>query len=335
MQNLPPLPLIDGCLFIDNSFLDLFVCPRKLQYNRLEQRTPTADNVALSFGTAIHLALEYRYKQTDACNWTDGKNEQAALLHSYFGQHPAPEDDHRDLNFAIEIIQRYNQRYTFEPFSLLTDQDGRPMVEMSFALPLFSWSSETPLDRESGTDGWHVPVIYTGRIDLPVMWDDQLIIMDHKTTGMLGSTFFDQYRMSAQQIGYCWAFEQATKKKVTGFAVNAIRTKAPTQKMLSGTASNTEIEKWWSEGFFREREYIQPWRIEEWKENTIALVREFLWHYKQDYMPMKTRNCTMFGRCPYYDVCYFPPNNRGTILESNQFVTNNWTPLKTQLKKVE
>ena len=45
-------------------------------------------------------------------------------------------------------------------------------------------------------------------------------------------------------------------------------------------------------------------------------------------MPMKTKMCTFFGKCAYYDVCYLPPEQRQTLLESNLFEENHWTPLK-------
>lgn len=326
-MNLPPLPLIDGCLFVDNSFLDLLSCPRKLQYAQLEKKVSAADAPALSFGTAIHLALEVRYRKHEPIEDLNAlENDQVEVLAKHFEENPPPEGDHRDLNFAIEVVKQYNQIRSFEPFNLLTNGKGEKMVEMSFALPLFTY--EGTHHHGNGSNNYTIPIIYTGRIDLPVSWDDQIILIDHKTTGMLGTYFFDNYRMSAQLIGYCWAFQQCTGMKVGGFAINAVRTKAKTVKMLSGVETKANESKWWSETFFREREYIDQWRIDEWKTNVIARVEEFLWHYSRDFMPMKTNQCTQFGRCQYYDVCYYPPQNRGVILESNQFKENTWSPLQ-------
>ena len=325
-MSLPPLPLIDGCLFIDNSFLELMACPRKLQYSQLEKKVPASDAPSLNYGTAIHLALAHRYlKHEPIEDLPVLESEQASLLEEHFRENPQPEGDHRDLNFAIEVIKKYNEHYEYEPFNVLTDGEGKRMVELSFALPLFS----LPLEVLDGLQDNEQPisVIYTGRIDLPVSWNDQIIIIDHKTTGMLGSNFFDQYRMSSQLIGYCWAFQTLTGRRVNGFAVNAIRSKAKTMKLLNGTASKGEEVKWWSEGFFREKEDVLQWRIDEWKKNVIARIEEFFWHYSKGFMPMKTSECAHFGRCPYYDVCYYPPENRDIILESNQFRTNDWSPL--------
>lgn len=64
MSNLPPLPLIDGCLFIDNSHWvePMMTCNRLHEYESLWQRVSSAEKSALNFGTAQHMAREYRYK---------------------------------------------------------------------------------------------------------------------------------------------------------------------------------------------------------------------------------------------------------------------------------
>lgn len=322
-MNLPPLPLVDGALFIDNSFLEaLTTCPRKLQYDRLLKRRPIAEKSALSFGSAIHLALEHRYKNLKNSSPTIlDEQDQAELLQKYFASNIMPEEDHRQLNFAVELVKRYNAKYQVEPFNLLTDKDGKVMVELSFALPLFEYT----LEERTDIGHYHqkqVPIYYTGRIDLPVLWDGQIIIIDHKTASMLGDYYFDSQRISPQYEGYSWAFEQLTGQKVSGFCINAIRTKAQPVKPRSSW------DEWWNECFARHKEYLKPGQLEEWKKNTIALINEFFFHYQNDFMPQKKKACTMYGKCQYYDVCYLPEENRNVVLQSDQFTTNDWSPLK-------
>src|SRR5207249_2534815 len=98
----------------------------------------------------------------------------------FFAENPPPEDEFRNLNWAIEVNKHYNARYQAEPFNVLVDDKGQPVVEMPFALKLFDY--EQPIMRFKATsEGEYVeqlyntiPVYYTGRIDLPVMWDNQL-----------------------------------------------------------------------------------------------------------------------------------------------------------------
>jgi hypothetical protein len=317
------LPLIDGAFFIDNSTLELLTtCPRALEYSRLFRRISSAAKPSLNFGSAIHLALEWRYRHCknqppDALE----ESEQAAVLSRFFADHVPPEDEYRNLNWAIEVIKHYNQTYQVEPFNILIDKDGQPLVELPFALHLFDY--KTGVWGFSGDFPPNIPVYYSGRIDLPVAWDGQTVVIDHKTTSVLGDYFFKDQRVSPQQLGYCWAFEQITGQKVQAFCINAIRSRPVPAKPQGG------IDRWWSENFMRHREFIMPHQLEEWKSNTIALVEEFFWHYSRDFFPQKKRWCSnKYGLCSYYDVCDLPPDQRGILLESTLFTENDWTPLK-------
>lgn len=362
MHNLPPLPLVGGALFVDNSMLELLTtCPRALEYNKLHKRIAASDKPSLAFGSAVHEAIEYRaavYQADPPDPYLD--EDQHAILAEFFESHIPPVDDWRNLDWAVQVMKRYNEVYRFEPFNLLkydvpidcpkcegrghTYMDIVPdgseqqpcvwckgtgkrdvMVELSFALPLFTW--EGKLYRENGLiEPVSVPVMYQGRIDLPVHWDGALFVIDHKTTSLLGSTFFERMAMSAQQLGYCWAFEQLTGQKVNGYCINAVRTKEPPQYLSSGKGG--QIEKWWSESFAREKYYVTPARLVEWKHNTIQLIEEFFYHYRKGYMPQKTAWCCQFGRCQYYDVCTLPAESRGVMLASGLYTENKWSPLK-------
>lgn len=309
-MNLPPLPLKDNCLFVDNSFLEaLTTCPRKLQYTYLLKRRPVLEKPSLNLGSAIHDALEYRYKhfKNNSTSVLDEQEIFEKVLSPFFAQNPEPEGDHRNLQFAHEVLKRYLQRYSVEPFKLLT-KEGEVQAELTFALPLFVHESTA--------------IMYCGRIDLPVIWDDQVIIIDHKTASSLGQYYFDGQRVSSQYEGYCWAFEQTAKLPVTGYCINAIRTKEMPGKPRGSW------DDWWMEGFQRHKEYLRPGQLEEWKKNTIALVKEFFYHFQQDFMPQKKKACTMYGKCPYYDVCYLREPQREVVLASDSFEDNNWSPLK-------
>lgn len=312
MNTLPPIPLVDGCFLIDNSTIEtLTTCPRALQYQKLNQRVLAGGKTALHFGSAIHLALEHRYK-TCGSGQPDYavEDEQGQLLVKYFEQNPPPLDDHRNAEHCFNLIKHYNQRYPVEPFKLLFDaKTQKPMVELSFMLPLYT--------RKDG-----MRVFYTGRIDLPVNWDGGVIIIDHKTTSMLGSTFFDELSMSAQQLGYSWAFQELSGLPVRGFCINALRTSKKPMKPKNGDAA------WWDESIQRNITYLRPGQLEEWRTNAIALVEEFFWHYDNQYMPMKTKWCVgKYGKCSYFDVCNLPPEQRIEQLNSSLFTDNIWSPL--------
>ena len=326
-----PLPLIDGALHIDNSFLEaLQTCPRALEYKHIVRRHLSSARPAISFGTAIHEALDIRYARygdLDAITQAQCETEQYAALQEHFSQAPPPEGDWRDLNWAATIVKAYNEHYMVEPFNLLSDEEGHVIVERAFKIPFLGFNPESGevyrIDNVSALqEDIHVPIFYTGRIDLPVSWDGHLIVLDHKTTSFIGDSFWEDLRVSPQQTGYCWAWYRLTGQKPIGFCVNAIRTRALPLRPKGG------INEWWGENFQRSKEYLSDHHYDEWEQNTTALIEEFLWHCSRSYFPMKKKWCVgKYGRCQFYDVCYTPADQRPMMLESTEFEEYKWNPL--------
>jgi hypothetical protein len=334
-----PLPLHEGAIIIDNSFLELLqTCPRLLEYDRVLRKRTASARPALNFGGAGHLVLEHRYKNygadlNDPVEVLKCEQEQLDILTKHFNATPNPEDDWRNLNWAVEIfIKRYNSRYAVEPFNLLTGSDGKPLVEQSFAIPIAAYET-----KEAGGEGViypitslddirreiDVPIIYAGKIDLPVSWDGSIFIGDHKTSSVLGDSVWDDLRVSPQQIGYSWAYWRSTGVMPIGFFVNAIRVRPMPDKPKGGHAA------WWEENFQRLKEYISPDHLIEWEFNTLSLIEEFLWHHGRGYFPMKRKWCCgKYGRCAMYEVCYTPFKQREELLNTSLFVDNDWSPLK-------
>lgn len=318
MNKLPPLPLIGGSLFIDNSFIEaLTQCARACEYSYLVRKRSMEENAALNFGTALHLVWDWRY-HTLGSTAPDPVDEQIQIdiLTKHFMENPPPLGDFRTLAHAVEANHHYNQRYGTEPFSILADSENKAMVEKPFATHFYD---------HHGPYGV-IPVHYTGKIDLVIQWDDLVWVMDHKTTSQLGKHFFDDKFASSQLPGYCWALEQTTNLKPAGYAINALRSKPPPKKLADGTY--TDVAKWWKESLARERAYLRPGQLNEWRANAIHLVDRFIWHHSHDYMPMETSWCFgRYGRCPFRDVCDLPEHSRGIELQSTNYTDNTWSPL--------
>jgi hypothetical protein len=311
-------------LFIDNSFLDLLqTCPRQAYYNRVIKRIPVAVSPGLNFGTAGHQVLDYRYKTCGSEKPSpEVETKQAAILMDFYSKTYFPEGDYRTLNHAIEVfVHQYNLRWQAEPFSVLQDADGNPMVEISFAVPWFVYREGKILPL--GEEG--ITVIYCGRIDLAVLWKNRVVIIDHKTTSVLGNSFWDDQRISPQQLGYCWGFAKTTGRVPFEFVINAIRTKE-----LPLRQSPT----WWAESFHRDGDFVTEDKLHEWEGNTTSLIEEFFWHRERNHFPMKKKWCCgKYGRCGYYDVCnLLPLEQREEMLRSTNFQDNLWTPLKSNNK---
>lgn len=292
--------LTNGALFIDNSGLELMTtCDRAFEYSQVLRRVTATPRSALSFGGAIHKALEYRYK-------TDPNlleiNTRPQMLSEFIGAYnvEVPDDEYRTVDFGNSIINMYNEHYGREPFSVL-QHNGAPVVEMPFSLLLGEVDS--------------IPVFYTGRIDLVVERNGGAWPMDHKTSSIMGDQFYAEMATSAQHRGYSWAFWRFFKRLPVGYLINAIATRRPTK-----TGKGIE--------FNRQEVYLSEAELLEWEYNTMQLVEELVWKLKRGYMPMKRKWCiAKYGRCPYYDVCLLPQEQRGVMLSSGLFQNNEWSPL--------
>jgi hypothetical protein len=347
-----PLPLTNGALFISASFLErLETCPRSAQYYKLDARISIDNAGGLNFGKHIHTAMElYNLHTGMGTDPSQIDSLVADQLTKDFGAHAPVDGDHRDLNWAIETYQRYKRQFEFDSFSLLeyaqpleckackdhpTDpcnfclgtRQRKVMVEVPFAVKLFDYVND-----KSNLFPVELPIYYHGYIDLPIKINNQLFVLDYKTSSVLGNGFWDAQRMSAQQKGYCWAMRETTKLDVAGHIVRAIRTSKMPATVAQGkpnrnTGNVTSIENWWAEGFPEEKFYLGTNELEEWKTNAISLVEEFLWHYSRSYFPKKTQWCCgKYGKCQYYEVCsVFPETDRSLILNSGLFKTKEQT----------
>ena len=307
MNPLPPLPLIDGHLFIDNSFLDrLCSCPRATEYSYLYKRRAADSASPLNFGGAIHHALAYRYVHCPDLVTPTDETAQLKLLENWFQEKPNPVEDHRQLDLASMLIRGYNKKYFGEEFSMLTLND-KPAVELPFAAPLYF------------SDRHKIQIMYCGKIDLVVRADEQLFIVDHKTTSIMGDGFFKYHSVNPQMFGYLWGAETLLKTIFAGFIINGIRVPRPTVK------NGLEVK---DADFGRLKVYIHEGQLPEWRYNTIFLIEEFLENYQKGFMPQKKSWCVhKYGTCDYFDVCSLPAENRSLMLQSGAFVDDEWSPL--------
>lgn len=320
-----PLPLLDGdTLLIDNSSLEHFTtCPRSAYYSICRRLRPTGERTALTFGGIIHKILEARYRaQTSLHAATDQTTAvMMATAEREFANWSPPEDDHRTYSTAVELIRKYQETYPFEQFEVVRTPDGAPMVEVPFAIPLGEIAVE-PSDLTGTLDKYKGPttvkVVWTGRIDLAYLSTNGggLYVMDHKTTSIMGPSYFTQFEISSQLYGYAWAVEQLVSTPVTGVVLNALGIRKPTK---TGKALE----------FQRQLIPILRGLLDEWKTNTLYIIADFVEMCRRGYLPKHTSWCVgKFGECPFRKVCTLETDEqREVMLGSGEYAENKWSPL--------
>lgn len=323
------LPLIDNCLFLDNTTLEKFTtCPRSAEYYTIHKRDINRSSDATNYGSAIHEALAAHYIGSDL------PSQHAALL-KWFASNPQTSDDcWRTPDLAVELVTKYNKNYPGEVFEVIKTDEGKPMVELPFAIPLGKVAYEAIVEgfyidhfgnRTKYTTGIaknfeprEITIVWTGRIDALVCENNMTFVLDHKTTSQMGAGYFDEFENSSQMLGYMWAAQHLLKSKVHGVIINALCTRKPTK-----TGKGIEFQ--------RNRIFPDSDRITEWHHDTLTIVSDFIMMAQRNYFPMHRKWCVgKYGKCPYYDVCTLPASQREQFIASDLYKDVTWSPLNKQ-----
>lgn len=334
MNNAHPLPLhydptIGWHMFIDNSLgMDKLTCPTEWNYANNMRLTPVGTKAALNFGQAIHSGLATRYKLSGSKAVTPAVwlTMQSSIT-EHFLTSPQPDGEYRDLTLATNLLSGYNKAYGDETFTIVEGKTG-PHVEHSFAHLLHKFTGLAVI-MPDGSLVSEITVFYIGRIDLIVKDESgNTLITDHKTSSVYGQTFWDEMHMTPQFPGYAWAFRETYGVKPWGVMIDAIRIRKPTKKDAQEAEYTGADFSFRRDDFVRDLWPISDERIDEWKENSIALLDEGLYFAQKGYYPMRTNQCVRkFGHCPFYNVCSVPRDSRDAMLSSGEFVKNEWSPL--------
>lgn len=355
------LPLTNGCLYISSSFLDTFnACPRAGQYYKIDGKVAASSEAALIFGSHLHTALELHYRQQEFGSSQEVISQKVmAVLTDEFAKRPTPEEDFRNLNWALELYQRYAKKFSQENWQLMKYKEavecehcsgnGSPdlsqehlqpchwcngtgktsiMTEVPFAVKLFDYvNPDKRACAHNEVLNEPLPVYYHGIIDLPIYLDGKPWIMDFKSGTRIDASFWNSQKRSGQYRGYAWALQQTLGIEVAGYLVRALRVLEPPKyvqegKPKRGGGEYKNVADWWDESFPEEKEYLNQDDIAEWKHDTIANIEEFLWHYSRGYFPQKRNACHAKYKCSYFDICStFPASDRGLILNSGLYKT--------------
>ncbi len=312
MKNLPPLPFVDGALLLDNSTIELLRCPRLLEYKWLRRRTATANRAGMNFGSTLHQGWAVRYQKCGNKAVTpDDIPAINAAMEAWLKENPQPDTDFRNYNHAVTVMSAYNETYKNEPFDIINDTRGMPLVERTFWVPLGTVQN--------------FPVIYTGKIDLGIRNHNGVWSQDHKTTFQFGDSFDSAMQMDGGQHGYLFSLWKITGELPAGYIIDAVRVRKPKK-----TGRFDEVAPVDGTDFIRTPYIIGPDALEEWREDTLNLVSDMMWHYDRGYFPRHRWQCVgKFGRCEMFEVCASPRKDREDVLaNSGLYMENDWTPLK-------
>lgn len=334
-------------LVVDNSAIETFTtCPRYAQYYLTYAREAHARNAALTFGGAVHKGCEaiekYENKQTvsevnqdphhmDNQLWDESHTAQSVL--AFFTENPAPPDEYRTPQNALELLAHYRVRKTFPDYqwTVLSDSTGL-LVERAFEVPLGVLEVNSTIhlpNWELPQHVSHIHIAWSGRIDLIAECNNKHRVVDNKTSSIGGDQFIQDFQLSNQTIGYVWAARQLwSDLNIDGFCLNAFHLKKPAAGkglMKTGPRGGPPALS-----FFRAYFDYSESRIAQWEHNAMTLCEDFVHCLVRNEFPLHTKWCfAKYGKCQFHDICTIDePDVRLRMLQSDAYKDVTWDPTK-------
>lgn len=285
----------------DNSMLASYKsCPR-LFYNRyLRSLVPDTTAKALIFGRCWHSAMDIVWKNA-------GKSlSKKAIIEEAFGEFlnvwresglPSNPDDPLLQEFAPRnplTAIRMLEAYVSERWNML-EQSELLACEFPFEIPL-------PEGRS-----------YVGRMDKVIMFNNQRIILEHKTTTLYSikygfqSSFVDSFSPNAQVDGYMLAAKKLWEGRTDVWIDAALVHKTVLAfKFIPVTRSGPLLE--------------------EFLNDAMAWIDSLLASKEKNFFQKNTGHCTNYGKCSFFDLCRFFPQLPPETPPMDGFHLEHWDP---------
>lgn len=292
----PPFPLV-----IDNTMRSSFIaCPKKFYYEFIRKLTPYVISPDLHAGGAFAKGIEtvrMAYYRDHLPLETALARGMEAFTH-FWGKYNPPEGHVKTyeamLAALVEYFHQYHPEYdVIQPYMV---EGGKPAVEFNFALPF-----PTLRHPESGE-----PLIYAGRFDLLGVYQDQLFIVDEKTTKQLGPSWPEQWHMKSQFTGYAWG-ARAFGYPVAGAIIRGM-------SVLKNSFGHAQVIL-----------YRPEWVIDRWLHQLERDVKRMIAAWEEGYWDYDINDaCSAYGGCPFKLLC--GSENPERWIEGN-YAHKNWNPL--------
>lgn len=309
-------------LQVDYSTLsDYRRCGRLADYKLVRRRIPAEASAALAFGGAIHKALATWHRAVgldvhdDVCaqfavapsiTVPHACLRCAAISSFYVAAYETSladivDGEARSIRHGIRLIEAYISQYG-PPDSSFTPHSPSSL-ELTLKMPL----------GDLLVDGRRVTLTFAGTID-GIVRDPSgdLLVLEHKTSFYLGSSFMSRVKPNDQITGYV-ALARANGFPVVGAIVNGLQT------------AHKKLEKEPSECFARAVTYRTPEELAEWQARAMRDSRRLVEDVESSTFSANAPDaCTMFNTtCPFADVCNSSRESRPDILE-RAYIDNTW-----------
>lgn len=318
-------------------------CPRLYQYTIIDGWASRHESVHLRFGAEYHSALEaYDHSRANGVEHEDAIHDVVrATLHRTWDYEiddtgavvpgsgaaalpPGDDKAHRYKNRAslIAIVIDYLDHFgADDPAVTYVKADRVPAVELSFRFELdfgpdAKVESRTP-DGDMIVSDASRPYLLSGHLDRVVEFNDQLFVMDRKTsTATLSSNYFAQYEPNNQMTLYTIAGKVVLDSPIRGVIIDAA------QIMIDSPNR-----------FVRGFTYRTQDQLDEWLLDLELTLQQAEAYATAEYWPMNDTACGNYGGCKFRDICSKSPGVREQFLKGSFTKLpedKRWNPLKAR-----
>lgn len=327
-ETLPQSPFLPGTkiqfAWDSTSLGYLKTCPRLYQYHMLEGYVPKDESIHLRFGGEFHAAIQdYENFRASGAGFEDavrGTIRNLLVRIADFDPDPTTKAGHyKNPRTLLQLVVDYLDCYKDDPCETYILENGKPAVELSFRFEL-DWGPQTPISDDNYGDGSqpHIqPYLLCGHLDRVVTYNNELMILDHKTTTTTPSDYyFAGFSPNNQMTLYTFAGEVVLDTTIKGVIVEAAQICLET-----------------SNKFVRSPQYRSNEVIEEWLTDLEYHLNAAEAYAAADHWPMNDTACGNYGGCKFREVCSRPAAIRPRLLAADfvQLPENErWNPLKSR-----
>jgi hypothetical protein len=279
-------------------------CPRAYQLGILLGYQSRERSVDLDFGIFLHSGREdYYHARASGLSHDDAVVRAVetvmTLTWDTVLDRPWQGDERKNRFTLIRTLVWYLDHWENDPLTTLTFSDGRPMVEMSFRIPLnFSTMS-------TGEE-----FILCGHLDRVGETAGQVWVNDLKST----KSSLDEGSSSFFFAG----FTPDNQISLYAFASQAVLARAAYSILLDGAQVAMGFSR-----FARSPISRTPSQLQEWLRGFQVMLREAEQCAQAAFWRMNEKACF---RCQFRQVCALPPASRDDFLDKN-FTKREWDPL--------
>ena len=294
-------------------------CPRKYYYTIIAGWGSRDESIHLRFGIEYHAALQdYAVARAKGIRHEDAIHDTiralCARIHNWSPDRSTRAGRYKNRESLVGLVVDYLDHFGAEdPAETFILDSGEPAVEVSFRFELDWGPSATEVDEHGARWASPQPYLLCGHLDRIVRFNDELYVMDRKTSTMtLSSYYFNQWAPSNQMTLYTLAGQVVLNAPIKGVIIDA---------------AQVLLEK--PNAFARGFTYRTEDQLQEWLDDLHVTLRAAEGYAIAQHWPMNDTACDKFGGCKFREVCAKSPAVRETYLKASFDRTDHnqaWNP---------